>query len=352
MADNYLENQYENYLARKAAMGKKTTKKKNIIKVERLQPEAIEALKDIIAQPSFRMPFNIFREHLYSVESLYKGYQLGKPGSFKDCYDQQVYRHYLNMGKTATDIKETLGRTLHDHSMTNAMNDFLSQFDERQVVGFMGGHGLLRTDETYRQIVFVSKTLTENNCLMASGGGPGAMEATHLGAWMAGRSEAETDDALAMLKEAPSFNDRLWLETALQVMKKYPQEQYVSLGVPTWLYGHEPATPFATHIAKYFDNSIREDSILTIAKGGIVYAPGSAGTMQEIFQEAVQNHYLSFGYASPMIFMNKQYWTEEMPVYRLMEHLIEKGKYKNLLTSLTDSTEEIVSTILNFRNQN
>ena len=73
--------------------------------------------------------------------------------------------------------------------------------------------------------------------------------------------------------------------------------------------------------------------------------------MQEIFQEAVQNHYLSFGYASPMIFMNKQYWTEEMPVYRLMEHLIENGKYKNLLTTLTDSTEEIVSTILNFRNQ-
>ena len=351
MADNYLENQYENYLARKAAMGKKPTKKKNIIKVERLQPEAIEALKDIIAQPAFRMPFDIFREHLYSVESLYKGYQLGKPGSFKDSYDQQVYRHYLNMGKTATDIKETLGRTLHDHSMTNAMNDFLSQFDERQVVGFMGGHGLLRTDDTYRQIVSVSKTLTENNCLMVSGGGPGAMEATHLGAWLAGRTEAETDDALAMLKEAPSFNDRLWLETALQVMEKYPQEQYVSLGVPTWLYGHEPATPFATHIAKYFDNSIREDSILTIAKGGIVYAPGSAGTMQEIFQEAVQNHYLSFGYASPMIFMNKQYWTEEMPVYRLMEHLIEKGKYKNLLTSLTDSTEEIVSTILNFQNQ-
>ena len=351
MADNYLENQYENYLARKAAMGKKTTKKKNIIKVERLQPEAIDALKDIIAQPSFRMPFDIFREHLYSAESLYKGYQLGKPGSFKDCYDQQVYQHYLDMGKTTTAIKETLARTLHDHSMTNAMHDFLFHFDERQIVGIMGGHGLLRTDEAYQQVVMVSKTLAENGCLMVSGGGPGAMEATHLGAWLAGRSDAETDDALAILKEAPSLNYRLWLETGLQVMIKYPQEQYVSLGVPTWLYGHEPATPFATHIAKYFDNSIREYSILTIAKGGIIYSPGSAGTMQEIFQEAVQNHYLSFGYASPMIFMNKQYWTEEMPVYRLMEHLIEKGKYKNLLTTLTDSTEEIVSTILNFRNQ-
>ena len=349
MADNYLENQYEKYLARKAAMGKKTPKKKSIIKVQRLQSEAIEALKDIIAQPSFRMPFDIFREHLYSAEDLYKGYQLGKPGSYKDCYDQQVYNHYLEKGKAASDIKETLARTLHDHSMTNAMNDFLAHFDERQVVGIMGGHGLLRTEAAYRQVVMVSKTLAENGCLMVSGGGPGAMEATHLGAWMAGRTEAETEDALAILQEAPSFKDKLWLDTALQVMNKYPQEHVMSLGVPTWLYGHEPATPFATHIAKYFDNSIREDSILTIAKGGIIYSPGSAGTMQEIFQEAVQNHYLSFGYASPMIFLGSEYWSNEMPVWPLMQHLIAKGKYKNLLMTLTDSTDEIVKTILEFR---
>ena len=349
MADNYLENQYENYLARKAAMGKKTPKKKSITKVQRLQSEAIEALKDIIAQPSFRMPFDIFREHLYSAEDLYKGYQLGQPGSYKDCYDQQVYNHYLEKGKAASDIKETLARTLHDHSMTNAMNDFLAHFDERQVVGIMGGHGLLRTEAAYRQVVMVSKTLAENGCLMVSGGGPGAMEATHLGAWMAGRTEAETEDALAILQEAPSFKDKLWLDTALQVMNKYPQEHVMSLGVPTWLYGHEPATPFATHIAKYFDNSIREDSILTIAKGGIIYSPGSAGTMQEIFQEAVQNHYLSFGYASPMIFLGSEYWSNEMPVWPLMQHLIAKGKYKNLLMTLTDSTDEIVKTILEFR---
>lgn len=349
MADNYLENQYENYLARKAAMGKKTMKKKPLIKVQRLQPEALEALKDIIAQPSFRMPFDLFREHLYSAEDLYKDYQLGKPASFKNCYDQQVYRHYLEKGKAATDIKETLARTLHDHAMTHAMNDFLAHFDERQVVGIMGGHGLLRTEEAYRQVVMASKTLTESGCLMVSGGGPGAMEATHLGAWMAGRTEAETNDALAILKEAPSFKDERWLETALLVMQKYPQTNHSSLGVPTWLYGHEPSTPFATHIAKYFDNSIREDSILSIAKGGIIYSPGSAGTMQEIFQEAVQNHYLSFGYASPMIFMGSKYWTNEMPVWPLMQHLVDKGKYKNLLMTLTDSTDEIVRTILEFR---
>ena len=351
MADNYLEKQYESYLARKASMGKKSPKKKPVAKSQRLLPEALEALKEIIDQPSIRIPFDLFREQLYSADSLYKGYQLGKPLSFKECYDQQVYHHYLKAGKSATDIKKSLARTLHDHSMTNAMNDFLAHFDEKQVVGIMGGHGLLRNEDAYRQVVMVSKTLAENDCLMVSGGGPGAMEATHLGAWMAGRTEEEMNDALTLLKEAPSYKDSRWLDTALQVMKKYPQEKYVSLGVPTWLYGHEPATPFATHIAKYFDNSIREDSILTIAKGGIIYSPGSAGTMQEIFQEAVQNHYLSFGYASPMIFMNKQYWTEEMPVYRLMQHLVDKGKYKNLLMTLTDSSDEIVKVLLDFRNK-
>jgi hypothetical protein len=41
---------------------------------------------------------------------------------------------------------------------------------------------------------------------------------------------------------------------------------------------------------------------------------------------------------------------DEMPVYRLMQHLVEKGKYKNLLLSITDSVDQIVSTITAFRN--
>ena len=88
--------------------------------------------------------------------------------------------------------------------------------------------------------------------------------------------------------------------------------------------------------------------MLTIAGGGIVYSPGSAGTLQEIFQEAVQNHYLSFGYSSPMIFLGREYWTEEMPVYLLLDHLLKKGKYKNLLLTLTDEIDEIVEKCLAF----
>lgn len=300
--------------------------------------------------PRFQgLPFRAFRSGLYSAKSLYEGYRPGDPDSYKDCYDSKVYEHYLKAGKQTGDIKETLARILHDHSMNDGLDDFLRSFEEKSIVGIMGGHGLSRCDESYRKVVFISKKLTEGGSLMVSGGGPGAMEATHLGAWMAGRTEAEVDEALAILSSAPSYKDRLWLDTAFQVMEKFPTSEYVSLGVPTWLYGHEPATPFATHIAKYFDNSTREDTILTIAKGGVVYSPGSAGTMQEIFQDAVQNHYLSFGYASPMVFLGTEYWNEEMPVYKLMQYLVDKGKYNNLLLSITDSIDDIVRILEDFR---
>ena len=312
------------------------------------KPMRIQIDKSCLIFSHISVPYNCFRNRLYTSDELYDKYIQGVPGSYHECYDYKVYEHYLRMGKQAMDIKETLARTLHDHSVSDALHDLLVQYDERHVVGVMGGHGLLRTDSAYRKVVNISKQLTEEGFLMISGGGPGAMEATHLGAWMAGRTMEEIDHAISILSEAPSYKDSLWLDTAMQVRNLYPVKNFVSLGVPTWLYGHEPATPFATHIAKYFENAIREDGILTIAKGGIIYSPGSAGTMQEIFQDAVQNHYLSFGYASPMIFLDTNYWTDEMPVYPLLEHLATKGKYQNLLLSLTDDENDIVVAINKF----
>ena len=183
---------------------------------------------------------------------------------------------------------------------------------------------------------------------MASGGGPGAMEATHVGAWMAGRNDSDVQEALDMLAVAPSFRDPGWLSSAFAVREKYPQTKYRSLGIPTWFYGHEPATPFATHIAKYFLNSVREDTLLSIAKGGIIYSPGSAGTLQEIFQDAAQNHYETFGFASPMVFLGRDYYTREMPVYPMLEDLLARGKYKNLQLSITDDPDQAIQAILDF----
>ena len=186
---------------------------------------------------------------------------------------------------------------------------------------------------------------------MISGGGPGAMEATHLGAWMAGRNELEFQDALHILATAPMYTDEGWLETAWRVHDRFPQKEFQSLGIPTWLYGHEPSTPLATHIAKYFENSIREDGILSIAKGGILYTPGSAGTLQEVFQEAVQNHYLTLGYSSPMFFLGTEFWTKEVPIWPLMMDLTERGIYKNLILTLTDKKEDVERVLREAKNR-
>ena len=296
------------------------------------------------------VPYDVTRKSLYSAQELYDGFDWHDPATFDTCFDTRVYRHFMDTGKRASLAVESLARTLHDHGIHLAMDEFFKVYDSHQCVGIMGGHALQRTSPGFRQVAYISKRLTEMGFYMLSGGGPGAMEATHLGAWMAGRSEAELDDALAMLAGAPSFHDARWLATAMQVIERYPQEQgYVSLGVPTWLYGHEPTTPLATHVAKFFENSIREDSILTLAYGGIIYTPGSAGTMQEVFQDAVQNHYLSFGFASPMIFVGRQFWTQEMPVYPFLQRMVESGKYKNLLLSLTDGPDEIIAELTRFQ---
>jgi predicted Rossmann-fold nucleotide-binding protein len=295
------------------------------------------------------VPYDVTRKRLYTANDLYEGYRQDNEESIKTCFDSKVYTHYISTGKQSPSVMESLARTLHDHGIHTAMNEFFKEHNHHHCLGIMGGHALLRTEEKYKEIVMLSKRLTEQGFYMLSGGGPGAMEATHLGAWLAGRSSQEVDDTLKRLACSPTFSDEGWLSSAIEVIHRYPQDKYVSLGIPTWLYGHEPSTPFATHIAKFFENSIREDSILTLAYGGIIYTPGSAGTMQEVFQDAVQNHYLSFGFSSPMVFLGTEFWTKEMPIYPLLEQLMTSGRYKNLLLTLTDNIEEVVEVLMKFR---
>ena len=301
--------------------------------------------------PRMNLTYNVFRGELYTGETLYEGYDPEREDSYASCFDQRVYAEYCHFGTETNDIRQTIGRSLHDRAMTDAMTDFLSHYGQLQIVAVMGGHAIRRTEPAFRKVALISKRLTEQGKLMCSGGGPGAMEATHFGAWMAGRSETEFDDALAFLAQFPTHKDDGWLSSAFAVRAKYPQDKYRSLGIPTWFYGHEPATPFATDIAKYFMNSVREDILLSAAKGGIIYSPGSAGTIQEIFQDAAQNHYQTLGYPSPMVFLGKDFYSKEIPLYPLLEDLLAKGVYKTLLLSITDDAEEAISSILSFTEQ-
>lgn len=303
----------------------------------------------IISEYLHKVPFIVDPQEMYSASQLYAGLDLSEPATFSQCYDQQVYNHFLSQGKVTDNPLEALARNLHDFCIMQSAKRMLARYDKCKVVAVMGGNAMRRDEMAYEKIARISKGLTEQGSLMVSGGGSGAMEATGFGAWMAGRGEDEFADALSRLKAVPAQEDVDYLQVSFSIIRDYPQTQYSNLSIPTWLYGHEWTSPFATHIAKLFENSVREDTLLTVAYGGIIYAPGRAGTIQEVFQEAVQNHYLTFGFASPMVFLDTEFWSKTTPFYPLLVDLLEKGIYKNLLLSLTDDVEEVIRIIRDFQ---
>jgi predicted Rossmann-fold nucleotide-binding protein len=89
---------------------------------------------------------------------------------------------------------------------------------------------------------------------------------------------------------------------------------------------------------------LREDGLLAIARYGVIYAPGSAGTTQEIFMDAAQNHYGTFEFVSPMVFLGEDRYGEETGLYETLSRLASGRQYKAML-SLTDDPAEVVSAI-------
>jgi predicted Rossmann-fold nucleotide-binding protein len=321
-----------------------------------LEQQALQAALShgaMVFPPFLGLPYQPYRGHLYTVEELYAGFEPSRPGTYADTLDARIYAHWVTQGRASSaSIIETLAQRLHDHSVTDAMEELLavaSDGQPRKVVAIMGGHSMLRGQPDYRSVAVLARELTRRGFFMVSGGGPGAMEATHLGAWFARRTEAELDAALAILSKAPSYKDPEWLSRAFEVRMAFPLRPEdvsacASLGIPTWHYGHEPPNAFATLIAKYFANSVREEGLITIARGGIIYSPGSAGTIQEIFQDACQNHYNTVGIVSPMIFLGREFWTRTRPIYPLVAQLAQGYEYARYLR-LTDSVEEVLQAL-------
>jgi predicted Rossmann-fold nucleotide-binding protein len=169
------------------------------------------------------------------------------------------------------------------------------------------------------------------------------MEACNLGAYFAAYSHLQLQEAIDILSAAPHYADPGHAKCAKQVIDTFP-EGAESLAIPTWFYGHEPSNLFASHIAKYFSNSIREDGLLAIAKHGIIFAPGSAGTTQEIFMDAVQNHYGTFQYYSPMVFLGHKRYKKETLLFPVLEQLAWGKEYHHML-SITDHPEEALAFI-------
>lgn len=295
--------------------------------------------------PKFNnLPYQPYRPNLYTREELMEGWTPEEDNSV----DYNIYRHFESNGRHQAGIMEMLSQRLHDHAIDDALTDLLSGKTEnsaaKKVVGIMGGHGTSRTDPWFKSVVHTALGLTKAGYFVASGGGPGIMEATNLGAWLANEEDKAVEDALEIISKAPLYTDKDYVASAQEVLDKYPNG-CASLAVPTWFYGHEPSNLFSSYIAKYFSNSLREDGLLAIATHGVVYAPGSAGTTQEIFMDATQNHYQTFEKISPMVFLSKDRYEKDTDLYKTLKSLAKGKKYDSLL-HLTDSPDEVVQWII------
>lgn len=285
--------------------------------------------------------FQPLRDRLYSVDELLAGFVASRPQSYAETVDFKIYLQYVTAGRYApTDYFTAMMEAVHDNAIREATQDYLKAMSAKAAVAFMGGHDLPRTSPVYSQVAWLARDLARGGFLPISGGGPGAMEATHLGALHQNAGPRALSRALAELAEFPTLPAKLeevvapdgkinrrmvsqahaWLLPACRIRQRI-RNPGASLAIPTWLYGHEPTTPLATQIAKYFQNSIREDRLLAVATHGIIYVEGRAGTLQEIFQDAAQNYYRIQGEFSPMIFFGLRQWTQTLPVVPLLKTL-------------------------------
>ncbi len=294
------------------------------------------------------LPYDPYRKDLYTWRELVELAEGERGGRGALDRDLAIYEHFQRSGGHLPDLLEALTQRIHDHAIDEALREYLDfgadGLPRHRAVGIMGGHSTRRSDPVYLTVARLAQQLAAEGFLVVTGGGPGVMEAGNLGAYLGDESGDVLQRVVDDLAAADAYTDDGYRERALQVLDRFPRGRE-SLAIPTWFYGHEPSNVFATAIAKYFSNSLREDGLLALCVHGVVFAPGSAGTTQEIFMDAVQNHYGSLGWISPMVFLGTQRYSEETRLYPLLESLARGRRYEEFLL-LTDSAEVAVDFLL------
>jgi predicted Rossmann-fold nucleotide-binding protein len=270
-------------------------------------------------------PVDCRRTTLYAARELYDAWP------YVASLDARAYA----WSRTPPTPAATLAQALHDHAIDEALAAWV---DGRHLVGVMGAHAADRSSAAYADAARLGWMLGQHH-VVATGGGPGAMEAANLGGRLAESSRDQLAAAVSTLAAVPSYHPSVdqWARKALDLLDGLAERD--SLGIPTWFYGDEPPNVFATAIAKYFRNATREAILLQICDAGIVFLPGAAGTVQEVFQDACENYYATSESVATMVLVGASYWTSELPAWPLLQTLA-RGRPMEQHVHLVDTVDD------------
>ncbi|MFL6630796.1 MAG: hypothetical protein ACJ8HJ_00600 [Massilia sp.] len=271
---------------------------------------------------------------LYTCEQLMRGYLPDEPASIAATFTFEQYlafEPYTLPGRLDETGLAAIGS--HDAAINALLLDYLyGDGAPQKIVGVMGGHSVPRSGIAYRDIADLARFLTNEGYLIVTGGGPGLMEAAHVGAYFSGLSPLAWEGLLARLatinpgsaadvipyvellpagsgeRLSPRDQEGLhaWYRYAAELRAELDSSPGTSLAISTWQYGREPVMPFATAYACYFQNSIRESQLVRESRAGMIYGKGGGGTLREIWQDVEENYYAdSRSKLTPMIFFDR-----------------------------------------------
>jgi uncharacterized protein (TIGR00730 family) len=251
--------------------------------------EAVQRAGGVVLPTIPDAPVDPYRPSLYAPRELYD------TPHYRDSLDARAYA--WSQGHAGTD--DQLAMDLHDHSVDVALTGWLQG---RSVVGVMGGHSLERGSEQYAAAAHLGHGLG-SALTVATGGGPGAMEAANRGASEAGGA------SVGLGVELP-------FETGLN--------EWVDVGINF----------------RYF--FVRKTMFVKYSQGFIVL-PGGIGTLDEMF-EAVTLAQTQKVTEFPVVLLGVDYWSGLLDWLR--DTVLASGRIAQSdldRMTLTDDVDEAVA---------
>ena len=280
---------------------------------------------------------------LYHPEDLYAGLENGYPTT----PDARAYAWSID-GRMRTDAYATLIRAIHDDSVTDELDEFV---EGRSAVGVMGGHALLRGTLEYAQAAELGRRLAAAGHVVLTGGGPGAMEAANLGAFVPDGDALA--DALARLATVPSFRPDItpWAQVAMEVRHDLLGDEPVlppdTLG-PSATFPRDPDVVLRTRAAERLLRRRGEVLLQRHPRGrhpgaqqcrgrrtercggdGAGDLPGGDAALLRARRQP----------APPLVLVGRRHWTETVPVWPALLRLATGRRMAESL-HLVDTLEE------------